>query len=64
MGILELGTTPEVRKAFYAVANKIKINEDKKFVYIEPKITVKTRFRNYTKNGYLRTPSFVEFKLN
>lgn len=44
MGILELGTTPEVRKALYAVANKIKIDEIKSLSISNLKLPLKLSF--------------------
>lgn len=45
----------------YKVANQIKINEDKEFVYLEPLIRARDNIRNWTKNNMLRTPSFDRF---
>lgn len=60
-GIIELGVSPRHRKAFYEVAKKLKTGEDKNFVYLEPLIKAKVKIRNWTRNGMLRTPAFVDF---
>jgi len=60
-GIIELAVPAEHRKAFYAVAKTIVTSEDKNFVYIQPLIRAKVRFRNWYKSGLLRSPEFVDF---
>lgn len=60
-GIIELGTTPDQRRAFYGVTKQIISGEDKQFVYLEPLIKAKVKFRNWTRNNMLRTPAFVNF---
>lgn len=62
-GLLEFGTTPDDRKAFYRVSQSLVIEETDKFVYLEPKIRVKVKIRNWTRNNMLRTPVFCEFIL-
>lgn len=61
VGLLTLGTTPTVRKAFYHVARTIKTAENQNFVYLQPKIQATVKIRNWTKNGKLRTPVFDSF---
>ena len=60
-GIIELAVPPAHKKAFYNVAKSIITGEDRNFVYVEPRINVRVRFRNYYKSGMLRTPEFVGF---
>lgn len=60
-GIIELGVTGAHRKAFYNIVSTFKSSEDKNFVYLEPKIQASVKFRNWTRGGMLRTPSFVNF---
>ncbi|MDQ0114337.1 ATP-dependent DNA ligase [Paenibacillus harenae] len=60
-GVIELAVPAAHRKAFYSVAKSIVTGEDKNFVYIEPKIRAKVRFRNFNKSGLLRSPEFVDF---
>ncbi|PLT32666.1 RNA ligase family protein [Bacillus sp. V5-8f] len=51
----------EARKQFYCQYRDLIVEEDKKFTFIEPKIKCRVKFRNYTKAGLLRIPSFVEY---
>lgn len=60
-GIIELAVPAAHKQAFYGVASGIKTGEDRDYVYLEPRIQAKVRFRNWTKNGMLRSPEFVEF---
>jgi DNA ligase-1 len=62
-GIIELGVPPKHKKAFYGIAKQLITGEDKNFVYLEPVLKAKVKFRNWTRNNMLRTPSFVEFVL-
>lgn len=62
-GIIELGTTPGQRKAFYAVAKQLVQGEDKQTVYLQPQIKANVRMRNWTKAGLLRNPVFTSFVL-
>jgi ATP-dependent DNA ligase len=59
-GIMEF-VTPEARKQFYSQYQDLIVDENKKFIYLEPQIKCKVKFRNYTKAGLLRIPSFVEY---
>ncbi|WP_285856633.1 ATP-dependent DNA ligase [Peribacillus frigoritolerans] len=59
-GIMEF-VTPAARKQFYSQYQNLIVDENKKFIYLEPKIKCKVKFRNYTKAGLLRIPSFVEY---
>ncbi|ANY71669.1 ATP-dependent DNA ligase [Paenibacillus ihbetae] len=63
-GIIELGVPPKAKQAFYGVSKSIVTGEDKNFVYLEPRIRAKVKTRNWTKNGMLRSPAFVEFNLS
>lgn len=63
-GIIELGVPPKAKSAFYGVSKALAIGEDKNFVYLEPRIRAKVKTRNWTKNGMLRSPAFVEFVLS
>ncbi|PTX59587.1 ATP dependent DNA ligase-like protein [Melghirimyces profundicolus] len=44
-GVMELGIGPRERKAFYQVAQRIKIREDRKFVHVEPKIHCRVKYK-------------------
>ncbi|MFJ7685240.1 hypothetical protein [Peribacillus butanolivorans] len=59
-GILEF-VTPAARKQFYSQYRDLIVNENKKFIFLEPKIKCKVKFRNYTSAGLLRIPSFIEY---
>jgi DNA ligase-1 len=60
-GIIELGVPPKHKKAFYGISKQLITGEDKNFVYLEPALKAKVKFRNWTRNNMLRTPSFVKF---
>ncbi|MFD2328795.1 ATP-dependent DNA ligase [Cohnella sp. GCM10020058] len=49
------------KKAFRAVSSGLITRQDKNFVYMEPRIQVRVRFRNWTRRGMLRSPEFVNF---
>lgn len=53
--------TPEARKLFYSKYRELIVEEDKKFIHIDPKIKCRVKFRNITKAGMLRIPTFVEY---
>ncbi|WVN13382.1 hypothetical protein V2I71_12670 [Peribacillus frigoritolerans] len=59
-GVMEFMNTA-AREQFYNLHSHLIIDENKKFVFIEPSIKCKVKFRNYTKAGFLRIPSFVEY---
>lgn len=60
-GIIELGAGPTEKRAFYGVAQQIVTGEDRDFVYVEPRIKVRVKMRNWTKAGLLRSPVFEKF---
>ncbi|MEI2356256.1 ATP-dependent DNA ligase [Mesobacillus zeae] len=60
VGVMEF-MTPEARKHFYRIHRDFIVGEDKKYVYLAPKIKIKVKFRCFTKTGKLRIPSFVEY---
>jgi len=62
-GIIELGAPPTHKQAFYAVAKSLVTGEDRDFVYVEPRIRARVKFRNWTRSGMLRSPVFVDFVL-
>ncbi|RRN67557.1 hypothetical protein EI200_22505 [Peribacillus simplex] len=59
-GIMEF-VTPAAREQFYNQYQGLIVDENKKFIYLDPQIKCRVKFRNYTKNGLLRIPSFVEY---
>lgn len=63
VGVIELAVPSMHKQAFYGIANRIKTGEDRNHVYLEPRISARVRFRNWTSGGMLRSPEFVEFVL-
>lgn len=59
-GLMEFMPTLN-RKEFYKQFKDFILEENDKFVYLDPKLKVKIKYRNLTKNGILRIPSFVEW---
>lgn len=59
--IIEFGPGPKEKKAFYGVSKGIVSREDRNFVYLEPRIRVHVKMRNWTKSGLLRSPVFTRF---
>ncbi|CRK84688.1 RNA ligase family protein [Neobacillus massiliamazoniensis] len=59
-GLMEF-VTPHARKEFYQQYKEFIIEDDEKFIYLDPKMKIKVKYRNLTKNGQLRIPSFVEW---
>ncbi len=51
----------EYKQAFYGLVDRLKVREDRDYVYVEPRINAKVRFRNWTRAGMLRSPEFVKF---
>ncbi|MEJ8548136.1 RNA ligase family protein [Brevibacillus borstelensis] len=62
-GVIEFGVPPAHKQAFYDVAKELIAGEDREFVYVEPRIKARVKFRNWTKSGNLRSPVFVDFLL-
>lgn len=60
-GVIELGVGPSEKKAFYGVSTALVIGEDRDFVYVEPRIRVRVKMRNWTRAGMLRSPVFERF---
>jgi hypothetical protein len=44
-----------------ALSNLIKITEDDRFVYLEPRLRCKVKYRGWTSKGYMRLPVFQHF---
>ncbi|MNY82179.1 ATP-dependent DNA ligase [compost metagenome] len=59
--MIELAVPAVHRQAFYKVAGRLKTGEDRDNVYLEPRISARVRFRNWTSGGMLRSPEFLEF---
>lgn len=61
VGVIESGVTPIHQKAFDSLKNRLVFKEDKNFAYMEPRIMARIKTRNWTQNGKLRSPVFMEF---
>lgn len=59
-GVMEF-MTEKNRKEFYNRYKEFVIGENDKFVYMKPELQAKVKYRNLTKRGLLRIPSFVEW---
>jgi DNA ligase 1 len=59
-GLMEF-MAPKDKARFYREFKELIIDENKNFFYIKPQIKCRVKFRNYTKKGLLRIPSFVEY---
>jgi DNA ligase 1 len=59
-GLMEF-VTPEGRKDFYKQYRDLIVEENDKFIYLNPKLKAKVKYRNLTKKGLLRIPSFVKW---
>ncbi|WP_312883416.1 ATP-dependent DNA ligase [Paenibacillus germinis] len=61
VGVIESGVTPIHQKALDSLKNRLVFKEDKNFAYMEPRIMAKIKTKNWSKNGKLRSPVFIEF---
>jgi DNA ligase 1 len=61
VGLLEMEVPSAHKNAFYGVSTGLITGEDRDFVYVEPRIGARVRFRNWTYAGMLRSPEFVDF---
>lgn len=59
-GVMEF-MIPAARREFYRQYKDLIVEENKKYIYIDPKIKCRIKFRNFTKDGKLRIPSFIEY---
>ncbi|WP_442598118.1 ATP-dependent DNA ligase [Neobacillus sp. D3-1R] len=59
-GLLEF-MAPQGRKAFYNQYKDLIVDENDSFLYLDPKLKAIVKYRNLTKKGLLRIPSFVEW---
>lgn len=58
---IELALPGVLRRDFHKAAEEIRTGEDRHFVYIQPQIRARLRYRNWNKSGLLRLPEFVDF---
>jgi len=63
VGVIELAVPAAHRKAFYKISQNLVLSEDRNFIYLQPRIKARVRFRNWHKSGMLRSPEFVSFVL-
>jgi DNA ligase-1 len=61
VGVLEAAIPSAHKNAFSGVSKGLITGEDRNFVYVEPSIKARVRFRNWTQAGTLRSPEFVDF---
>lgn len=59
-GVMEFMTAKN-RKEIYDQYKDFVVSENDKYVYLNPHIKAKVKYRNLTKKGLLRIPSFVEW---
>lgn len=59
-GLMEF-VAPQGRKEFYKQYKDLIVEENDKFIYLNPQLKAKVKYRNLTKKGLLRIPSFVEW---
>jgi DNA ligase 1 len=59
-GLMEFMPEPN-RLEFYKQYKELITKETDKFIYIDPTLKIKVKYRNLTKKGLLRIPSFVEW---
>jgi DNA ligase 1 len=59
-GLMEFMPTQN-RKEFYRQYRDFIVEENDKFVYLDPKLKLTVKYRNLTKQGLLRIPSFVKW---
>ncbi|MET3505469.1 ATP-dependent DNA ligase [Halalkalibacter oceani] len=60
LGVMEF-MPPQARKYLYKTFGDHVTNETDKFIYLEPYLKCKVKYRNLTKNNLLRISSFVEW---
>lgn len=61
VGIIEFGMNNGQKKAFFTVSKHIKTGEDKNYIYVEPFIKCKIKYRGQLSNGDLIEPYFDDF---
>jgi DNA ligase-1 len=60
VGILEFPPSAVAREQFFRIAKQIIRYQTDDWIYLDPLITCKVKFQCYTKDGKLRSPSFIE----
>lgn len=59
-GVMEF-MAPQARKELYQIYKDFIVKETDEYVHLSLQIQAKVKYRNLTKNGHLRIPSFVEW---
>ncbi|MGX1266730.1 DNA ligase-1 [Rossellomorea marisflavi] len=59
-GLMEF-MAPQARKELYARYKTFVVDENHSFISLDPQLKAKVKYRNLTKNGLLRIPSFMEW---
>ncbi|MGG3152412.1 ATP-dependent DNA ligase [Paenibacillus glucanolyticus] len=62
-GILELGTSQQIRSKVWNIARTNINKEDSSYYYLlpTPVLRIKVKYVRLTRNGFMRTPSFLSF---
>lgn len=60
VGMMEF-VPPAAKKAIYSKTSELKKEETKEMIYFRPEVMCIAKYRNRTRAGNLRIPSFVEF---
>ncbi|GMX64563.1 RNA ligase family protein [Paenibacillus elgii] len=61
MGTMEHGITKEARILAWPVLRQSKVGENDQYVFVEPLLKCKVKFRDYYKSGLMRIPVFQGF---
>ncbi|TMU86582.1 hypothetical protein FGG79_00060 [Bacillus sp. BHET2] len=59
-GLVEF-MTPHSRQELYKQYRDFVVDENDRFIFLDPQLKIKVKYRNLTKNGLLRIPSLVEW---
>jgi DNA ligase-1 len=60
-GVVEFGPSPVEKTAFKIISRQLVTHENDDFIFIEPVIKAKIKYRMCTSNGYFRIPVFEGF---
>lgn len=61
VGVLEFPPVEAVRREFYSLSKKLNRSENDKWIHLDPVVTCRVKFQCFTKEGKLRSPTFVQF---
>jgi DNA ligase-1 len=54
VGIVEYGLSEHVRKKVFPILQRSIVQETKEFFFVEPRVQIAVRFRNWTSTGKMR----------